>query len=491
MQQFFPILILVSLLWTLQSASGDTFTVREDHGSTVVIDARLIGERQGLVALERSDGRIEVVPQQQILARMVGPGPEPLSSATIVERLTKQFGADKFRSHTEMPYVVGLILSEPLEPRYELVAKKCLKGFANFMKKVERVFLDFINELNIDSEKPRFPLVVLIFETDDLFNKFHAEETGGHGLSSESTMGYYSALTNRLVIRMSECNTKSTPLHEAIHQQVYNRGILQRLAPIPVWFNEGIATGFEGNGDKIKNGPLKINSRYARRAMEAKTVNWDDIVAGDKAFVGDVLAGEAYAHAWSIHWFLLTKYRKKYIEYLKLLGQKVPLQTDDTETRTKDFERVFGKRIGQLQNDFPAALEQAAIRQVIPPEDVRDGYLITQTNLAEVEMTATKNGATGELEAEGKMRNLSQIRPMTFHITMETDGGKYAEWYLPNTLPLRQIHLPKQVANKQMKGAPNRESQTFRIKVKSVLPESETDNEWQRGQLPVPVWSDQ
>jgi hypothetical protein len=41
-----------------------------------------------------------------------------------------------------------------------------------------------------------------------------------------------------------------------------------------------------------------------------------------------------------------------------------------------------------------------------------------------------------------------------------------------------------------MKGAPsNRIDDRFRIKVQSVLPESETGKAWRRGQLPVPAWS--
>ena len=73
------------------------------------------------------------------------------------------------------------------------------------MKTVEKVFVDFVNDLKIETEKPRFPLVLLIFETDDDFMKFTAEETGGRGLSAGSILGYYSGLSNRLVIRMSEC----------------------------------------------------------------------------------------------------------------------------------------------------------------------------------------------------------------------------------------------------------------------------------------------
>ena len=484
-------LSFVILLLVTQSVRGDTFVVKEDDGNTASVEARLVGEGRGMVALERTDGRIEFVPQSQILKREVGPDPEPISCATMVGRLTEKFGADRFRAVIDAPYVVGLVLSEPLPKLYENKATSCLKKGATFMKTVEKVFLGFINELKIETEKPRFPLVLLIFETDDDFMQFATEETGGRGLSAGLMLGYYSGLTNRLVIRMSECHTFTTPLHEAIHQQVFNRGILQRLSPVPVWFNEGIATGFEGNGDKISGGPLKVSARYARAAMRAKTVDWDDVVADDKAFRGDVLASEAYAHAWSIHWFLVTKYRKQYVEYLQILGQKPPLQIDDAQTRTRDFERVFGKRIGKLQSEFPQSLESAVKKQKISlVEEKPVGYFTAQLNLAEVEISASKEAGGGAFETEGHLKNVSQIRPMSYVVTVETDTGTYAEWFLSSVAPSKVVPLSKQLAQKRMNGAPGGAAQTFRVKVKAAVPDGEIGKTWQRGQLPVPVWSE-
>ena len=483
------VLLVLCVMSHGSSVSGDTFTVREDDGNQVTVQARLAGEGQGAIALERADGRIEIVPQQQILKRDPGPDPEPLTCAEMIERLTEKFGAEKFRAYSDAPYVVGLVLSEPLPKSFENKTAACLKKGATFMKTVERVFMDFVNDLKIETEKPRFPLVLLIFETDDDFVQFTAEETGGKGLSAGAILGYYNGLSNRLVIRMSECHTFETPLHEAIHQQVYNRRLLQRLSPSPVWFNEGIATGFEGNGDKINGGPLRVSARYARAAKRAKTVNWDDVVSDDKAFRGDVLAGEAYAHAWSIHWFLVTKYRKQYVEYLKQLGQKEILQVEDTRTRLEDFEKIFGKRVGQLQSEFPQTIEQVAKKQKVSLDDTPPvGRSISSVNLARVDLSAVENGRGG-LAVEGQMRNLSQIRPMSFYITIETDSGTYAEWYLKSVAPQKEVSLPRQLASRQMRGAPGGVGRTFRVKVKTAVPESDTGRKWQSGELPVPVWS--
>lgn len=102
----------------------------------------------------------------------------------MIERLTRKFGAEKFRAFADPPYVVGLVLSEPLPKTYESKTAACLKKGAAFMKTVERVFFDFVGDLKVDTEKPRFPLVLLIFETDDDFMTYTAEEFGGKGLSA-------------------------------------------------------------------------------------------------------------------------------------------------------------------------------------------------------------------------------------------------------------------------------------------------------------------
>jgi len=486
-------LILLTLCLTgfmSREAVADLFTVREDDGKTPTVEARFVGERSGVLALERTDGRIELIPQDRIVDRKAAEDPEPISPNTALVRLTEQFGRDKFRGHADSTYVIGLVLAEPLQKQYDAKATALLKKGANFMKLVEKVFLEFVDDLKIEIVKPRYPLVLLIFETDDDFIKYTNEATGGKGLSAGNILGYYSGLTNHLVIRMSECHTFETPLHEAIHQQVYNRGLLHRLSPAPSWFNEGIATGFEGNGERINSGPLKINTRYAKAAMRARNVNWDEVVADDRAFHGDVLAGEAYAHAWSIHWFLATKYRKQYIEYLQLLSQKQTLELDNAQERVEDFERIFGKRVGKLQNEFPQALEAAAKKQKVsldPPKT--PGYLLTQANLAEVELTAGRAG-NGPMQAEGRMRNISYLRPMSFHVTVETNSGAYAEWFLPNVAPQKQMPLTKQYAQKQMQNAPGGPSQTFVVRVRAVVPDSDTGQQWQRGQLPVPVYRD-
>ena len=471
--------------------SADTLIIQEDDGNKVTVEARIIASEQGLTILERRDGRWEVIPSERMLDRKPTPGPDPMTPEEMRDLFAERFGADTFRSQIEGPYVVGLVLAAPLEAGQETRAASLLKKATEFCRSVEGVFEGYLKAVKISPRDLQYPLAMLIFETDEAFAAYAEQETGGRGLSAGNIAGFYSGLTNHLVIRMSECHTFETPLHEAIHQQVHNRGILQRLSSAPAWFNEGIATGFEGNGKRINGNPLKLNPRYARMTLQAQTVDWPEVVRDDRAFRGDVLAGEAYAHAWSLHWFLVTKYPQQYSRYLEMLGGKQPLQTDSATQRDQDFAEAFGKPIAELQQEFPQWLKAATKRQKVSLEEKQAvGYTHAIANLGELELTAVQRGDLGgQLVVQGRLRNISPLRPMSFHVTVETDGGTYADWLVPNLATSKIVPLPQQVVRKQMQNGPGIAANRFSVRIQAVVPTSETGEAWQRGELPVPVYS--
>lgn len=480
----FALLVVASVAGT---ATADSFTYIERDGSKVEVEARLVGSGQGRHILELADGQYRLVAQAAVLKREVGEGPKPMTPDEVIEQLTAKFGRANFRGYAEGHFVIGLVLTEPLPKSLETRAKVCLKKSARFMANVERNFKAFTKRMRIETRPPTHPLVLLVFETDDDFEKYNNEITGGRGMSAGSTAGFYSPITNWLAIRMSECLTFATPLHEAIHQQVFNQHVLQRLAPTPAWFNEGIATGFEGNGERINRGPSKVSTRYSRMAKRARNVDWQAIVDDDKAFRGDVLAGEAYVHAWSMHWLLVSRYKDEYVEYVKLLAKKEPLQEQSPSERRREFEQAAGKSVSALQSEFPKALESALKRQRLPKEKPRrTGELTVQSNLAEVKVLAI--GRAGLLQTEGTIKNISAIRPMTFHVVVQTNSGKYAEWVIPNLGINKTTSLSRQLAQKMMRNSPGGPSTTFGIRVSAATPGSQQAKQWEAGKVPVPAY---
>ena len=467
---------------------ADTFTYIDEEGDEQTVEARLAGTGQETFALEKADGQWLLVPESNVTERQVAEGPAPITPEEMVGVLEEQFGADRIRTHLQPPYVVSLVLAGPVDRRSDSRVRGFLQKAGRFMRNVERVFERFAKDTHFPLHEPEHPLVLVIFESDDDFNDYTVETTGGAGMSAGNIAGFYAKTTNWLAIRMEECRTFQVPLHEAIHQLMYNR-VLQRLAPIPAWFDEGIATGFEANGDRVDVHPAKINSTYAFLAknIPADDVSWVDVVSDDSAFRGDILAGEAYIEAWCLHWMLVTQHTDAYEQYVQELAAREPLQDLSSEERTQRFEEAFGVSVGELADDFPRVLESGLRRQKVRfPDPPPAGLSLTREALAEVKMKAATEVASGRLLVEGSLKNASPIRPLTFHVAVVTESGVYTDWVVNDVAIGKSVALKGKVAAKLLPGAPGGSSRTFRVIVQWALPESDEAVAWKR-RPPLPA----
>lgn len=356
-----PYRSIVALLFCAVAAHAETFTVRLDSGNDVRVQARLAGSGQKAHALELADGSLQVIPADRLIERTTGPDPTPITFDQMLAQLTDEFGGDRLVTEIEKPFVIVLVraTNNGGDPRHVGVVRKA----GSFFKQMQTSFLDFVRQARVETVPVKYPLVALIFESDRQFDAYAVSITGQDGLSPENIAAFYDLMSNRLVIRLRECASFDTPLHEAVHQQVYNRGILQRLAPVPAWFNEGLATGFEGDGERIRGGPKIVSNRYGPLALQARVVNWREVVANDRSFHGDVLASEAYGHAWGLHWLLVTKYRTEYHKLVRHFAAKQPLDLDRPDQRVEEFERILGKSVKDLQDEFYRELPKALRRK--------------------------------------------------------------------------------------------------------------------------------
>jgi hypothetical protein len=463
-------------------AVADDYQFVTETGETRTIEGSLYATGQGAIAVQLADGSLELIPEAAVRRRVPAEAPEPIGPAEMLTRLTEEFGEDVFRGTVEGPYVIGVVLTAPLPKTSERLVQGNLRRSARYMKSIEVMFSSFCSSMRVPVLKPEFPLVVLIFETDNDFEEYTAKATGGRGLSAGNIAGFYSPVTNYLYVRMSECYSFSTPLHEAIHQQCFNTGVLQRLAPIPTWFGEGIATGFEGSGDKVKSDPQKLNAVYAkllqRMGRLPNGMEWDDVVQTDQVFRGDIFAGEAYLHAWSMHWLLVSKYRKQYGEFLTHLSTLEPLAPEEPKKRIAKFEDVFGKSPNDIQAEFAGAFEGALRRQRLPVDpEQRPGLMSRQTNLAGIDMYVESRGAV--MQVEGQLRNLSPFRDMAYLVTLTTEAGTSQSWYLPKLKSNALVPL-------ETKTLPGFGARTFGVEVQSTPADSEESKRWSRGEFTLP-----
>ena len=169
---------------------------------------------------------------------------------------------------------------------------------------------------------------------------------------------------------------------------VYVRAILQRLAPIPTWFDEGLATGFEANAGKINVGPGKISFRYANQALESHGStgpSWSPAtsrsappqVAALTARRGDCMA-------------LGHPVQARVRDLPAAVGQKKPLQAyRPQEQRRADFEQAFGDKLPEMQSQFQPLLEGLRRTECGAETARRKGNSLTEEDLGQVELTAS------------------------------------------------------------------------------------------------------
>jgi hypothetical protein len=485
----FPVRLMILLLGLMPvPARSDEFTYIDERGETVNLTARLLGEGQGFQALERNDGQIQIVPTAAIQSRDNSRDHAPFNCDQMAQRLQELFTPELTRIEIQKPVVVAMVLAAPLEKGAESHAQSFLRKAARFMANVSGVFEKYAQSMHFPLREIEYPIVLVIFEADQDFDTYANEATGGRGLSASAITGFYSALTNWLAVRMSACDSFEVPLHEAVHQQMYNR-VFQRLAPIPKWFDEGIATGFEGKGDRIDSSPAKVNSRYARLAMNLpRETQWSTVIGSDEAFSADVLAGDAYTLAWCIHWMLATEHKENYQKYVETLSQRKPLANMDQSERLEHFEATFGVSIPQLQAQFPQALQVAVRKQRVKLNQPLAEVANSQQALGQFNIEAVRQlNLGGQLQVHGILKNISPLRAMTFYVTVETGGGVYADWLVPDVRPNQQVKLPTQLAAKPLQGGSAGAPNQYRVFVKSVPANSPDADQWKSGQVPGPV----
>lgn len=474
------------------SLFADTITYLDRDREEQTIEATHIGSQQGFEAFERRDGQIALIPGGAIQERVPG-DVEPIDTAGMIELLEQRFGENLVRTRVEDPFIVALVLASPIDRSSEARATALVRKAADFMDDVDRVFLRYARSMKFPLRDPKYPLLLVIFESDDDFNQYAEEATGGRGLSAGVIAGFYSGITNWLAIRMSSCDTFEVPLHEAIHLQMYNR-VFQRLAPIPKWFDEGIATGFESNGKRIDTNPALINKHFARLSTRLSPgASWERVVKNDAAFTADVLAGEAYTLAWCMHWMLAKQHKEAYQNYVNELSQRPTLGTLEEDERVERFEEAFGVSVAELEKDFDRTLQANLKRQRINLDNDNapaNGRSVQQQALGEVDVQAVRRlELGGQLQVAGSLKNVSPLRTMTFYVTLETTSGVYADWLVEDLAPGRTKPLEKQVANKLAPGAPGGQANSYRVFIRSVPSGSREAEKWKAGDIPGPVGS--
>ena len=222
---------------------------------------------------------------------------------------------------------------------------------------------------------PTPPLVAVVFQDRPSFESYGKTELGG---AVKAVIGFYSLKTNRIttydltgvdrvrgnarsrdgIRKINQAlmanpeaeRTVATVIHEATHQLVFNCGMQQRFADIPVWLSEGLAIYFEtpdlrSRGWSTIGAVNQVRLAQLRKYLPNRPAkSLKSLIVDDTRFRDTRLSETAYAEAWALCYVLQKQapMKKQFDHYLRLLQKKEIGFTDSPQVRLEEFESIFG-----------------------------------------------------------------------------------------------------------------------------------------------------
>jgi len=347
-------------------AAWDRLTIRQSEQSPRVVDGRVLIEAlDGSLLFKDMLGHLLLLRKDEILGREQHDEAVALDADRLRERLTAEL-PDGFRIHQSRHYTFCYWTDRDYVQWVAALYERLKTGFNNYWK-----------NRGFEPQEADRPLVVLVFANRAQFERFARTD-----MKSDPTgiIGYYHVLHNWVVMydltadgqfggrdrglsqALSHPNAVpmvATIVHEATHQLMYNNGMQQRLADIPLWVAEGLAVYFEAPDLTSKQGWKGIGKINVLRFQRAKLYlqqrpadSLASLIRTDERFRDTTRSLDAYAEAWAFNHFLLKRYSKQYQAYLLELSQQPALVQKSGDERIAALEGKLGKTLAEVDREF-------------------------------------------------------------------------------------------------------------------------------------------
>ncbi|MCU0877355.1 MAG: DUF1570 domain-containing protein [Pirellulaceae bacterium] len=286
----------------------------------------------GRVHVRVGEGAVVMLPDGQLVARAAGRFAEsdrpfePLGKEAMLARLAEEFPGFKLKAAAATPYIYVYNTSEPFATATSRILESMLSD--------NRGVKAFAENQRLSVHAPEVPLVVLMFRTEDEFQK--------HQRMPPGVVAYYHTLSNRVVMYeesrlargrpdLAIGQSLSTIAHEGVHQILHNIGVQQRLSVWPMWLAEGLAeylaptsTGknlmWKGAGQVNDLRMFELEQYIKSRASET----FDGAMI-EQTVMAARLSSTGYAAAWSLVHHLAKTKRVEFAAYLREVAQIGPL----------------------------------------------------------------------------------------------------------------------------------------------------------------------
>jgi hypothetical protein len=352
--------------------------LRTATGTETVDAAVLVEAADGGMLLELDDQRYRLVGPEEVGPRRAASPAAAESPRAVGQRVLAELPAG-FALLTTRHYAVCFDTSRDY-------AQWC----AALFERLHETFGNFWSKAGLEVTDPERPLVVVIFADRDAYARHAAGDLGG---AADRVVGYYNLMSNRvttfdltgsdgltgqaprpgsaaseIMASPAAAGLVSTLVHEATHQMAFNCGMHRRLAPVPLWVSEGIATYFESPDLAADRGWRGVGTpnrpRLDRFLATHAPGDIAAIVASDDRFRTADGPLDAYAAAWALTRHLVESKKAAFVGYLRLQAAKRPLAEESAEDRLREFEAAFGAPVAAIEEEVvkSSARLQARLR---------------------------------------------------------------------------------------------------------------------------------
>lgn len=258
-----------------------------------------------------------------------------------------------FKSRTTKRYLYIYNASEPF-----------VKGTSTILETMYPALFAYCKRQKIAVHDPDVPLVVIMFHTQDEFDKFHKMPDG--------VVAYYNAVTNYVVMYeqsklvemapdLAVKQSISTIAHEGVHQVLHNIGVQQRLSNWPMWISEGLPEYFAptsvGRGVRWKG----VGKPNDLRMKELEGFVKGDASGGEltgPTIEAERLNSRGYAAAWALTHLLAERRKDAFFALLKEVSGRGPLEHFTDSQNVELFRKHFADDFQILDSQLVKHLEK-------------------------------------------------------------------------------------------------------------------------------------
>lgn len=237
-----------------------------------------------------------------------------------------------------------------------------------------------LNRRDVPVHEAEFPLVAVIFETEDEFRRRKPV--------APDVQAYYDILSNRIFLyeksrrdqaapEVSALRKPQTVAHEGTHQILQNIGVQPRLSAWPLWLVEGLAEYCASpkigkNGSPTWGGLGQVNLIHMATIRDL-----DDplstVVPGAKVptiardpkqplveylVTRSELTPTDYALSWALTHHLAVKRLDDFLDYLREMSKLAPFEERSPADQLRAFKAAFGSNLGKLDAAVGAHLRK-------------------------------------------------------------------------------------------------------------------------------------